>query len=172
MSGFVAAAPKGHIDAPADRCVRLALALGLGEHPWLREEVAPLALPELPVGVGALRDVMPYLDLCEAGDHWLDEPSNRPGFWRPSLIRRGCHLRWQPWGPGSATGRFIDIGSRSVSWCTGTGIPSRFIGAAVVAAAGGLDRIPHGLVQLVRLRPRRRTRVPSWIRTRTTRARG
>lgn len=147
MFGFVKAAPSGDIRVRPSAALRLAFALATGEHPWLRKGGSPLELPHLRHDVRDLAGVVREVQVREALGHYAD--LDRPDVFRPAVTVKGSCLTWRPWAMAAYEyKRFIrvDVTSGEIRWSSGTGQPSRFIGSALVAAAGGMSKVPPGVL--------------------------
>lgn len=144
--------PSGRVLVPRARgvAVALGLAMGPGARDWLR--CGPLDLPELPRGVTCLTAIVYHCNDLERSGKW--EHGDNQGFWRPRVwVTEDHSVQWSPWTDQTSRHRFLRFSSAAerfdlveIEWLTGTGRPSRFIGSALIAAAGGLDELPNGIV--------------------------
>jgi len=137
-ASFVITAPsRGTIQVDPARARCLAVALATGDHPWLYR--GPLALPE---GDDPVTEAD---DLQNEGHFAKDEVAS---FWRPIIERTNQGWKWRPWLERGRENRYVEITRNGeISWSSGTGSRSRFIGGLLVAAAGGLAQLPLGLME-------------------------
>ena len=137
----ITAAPTGGVTVTPERARRFAVALATGRHLWAEEGRSPLALPTDEGHPLILADRMEEAGTFHGG--W------RADFYRPLVTEPAPGVfTWQPWS-GRYPDRFITINTASgrINWSSGTGQRSRFIGEALIAAAGGLSQLPHGVVR-------------------------
>lgn len=129
------AKPVGSIKVSRWSAKRVAIALATGDHPWTyRGEhfQGPLALPK-----GG--DPVEEANIID----WSN--GDKEDFWRPVFKTTDKGWLWRPWS--GQTGRWIEITQDGVvSWDSGTGKPSRFIGELLIAAAGGLKELPRNTI--------------------------
>lgn len=139
--GHFASCPKGAIEVPPGVAAGLARDLA---QPELRDwQPRQWDTPEPPVplraaGAGAVGQVCAIVDACqEAHEQRLDPHADR--FWAPRMTRDQLVITWRPWSAAPRTRHItIDIELGRVSWDSGTGRPSRFIGRALAACAAAV----------------------------------
>lgn len=121
------AAPTGRITVQPAHARALAWGLASGQHPWGRD---PLALPQPAAG-----------DLLTAAKAVVERMyEDDVEFWMPNVKQPSAGVyRWTPWQVRTRRDRFIliDTNTGSITWDSGTGQPSTWIGGCLVAAAQG-----------------------------------
>jgi hypothetical protein len=133
------------VSPSAARSLALALATDQQTWNWEKEGYGPLSLPEAPSSLETA---------IAAADEFQDEGrftnDGDASYWRPNVTTENGAVTWSPWS-GDAS-RFIRIkADGTITWDTGTGRRSEFIGGCLVAAAGGLKNL-HGVVKMETLR--------------------
>ena len=130
--GLILTTFQAVLEVPSARARALALALATGDHPWVYQ--GPLCLPADP---GSLEAALAAADTT---DEWCPRVSLVEGV-----------FRWAPCvGGHSGAEREITISEDgTVRVVVGRNQQrSAFLGGVAVALAGGLDRLPHGLVRI------------------------
>jgi len=125
------AAPTGRLECDPTRAWAVFAGLATGERPWLWPGCGPKVLPLPPRSWEKLLEIVgdqeaAYAAAREAGTTSWPE-------WGPDVevCDDGCPM-WHSAGTGGRWVRLTQAGT--LSWDTGTGRPSRFIGSLLVAA--------------------------------------
>ena len=130
--------PTGTCTCTPAQARQIMVALATGIHPWADGwDFQSVFLPGTDKGWQKER--------TEAIAEGQFDQEDAVGFWAPNVRPIDGGLRWSPWNSGteSYSLRWVEVrivaDRATITWDTGTGEPSRFIGSLVGSALWGQD---------------------------------